>query len=431
LLLGGFALTAFVWPGFLRSGGSGPGAQNLLAFMPAKSDVVMGINFDAIRKMPGGQQGLDQFMQGMQMGMQRRNAASAGFVDILRNAEAMVAGIDSTKENIVLAVRSRTPLDIEKTKQPFGAGPAKTIQGKACYPFEGNSFITMPNNRLLLVCKMSEADMASLLSSDGKTNRLNPEMQNQVRANENSLMYAVVGMNPKLQQEIHKLGFLFPPGKGGKQNDLTALVPLVERSKAATAALDFSSKEVKLKAALTCGNDADAAQLRTALENAWNLQGKPALNLVALAMAFQKEGKAFAALMDDLNKSIKFQQQGATVNVSLQVSENTLKELEKVGPAGMPGQGFPPGKMPPGGGFPPGGMQGGNFQGGMPGNFQGGVPGGFQGGKGFQGGAPGNFQGGVPGNFQGGVPGGFQGGKGFQGGGFQGGIPPGFPNGKK
>src|SRR5260370_25436099 len=45
LLLGGFALTAFVWPGFLRSGSSGAGAQNLLAFMPAKSDLAIGVNF--------------------------------------------------------------------------------------------------------------------------------------------------------------------------------------------------------------------------------------------------------------------------------------------------------------------------------------------------------------------------------------------------
>ena len=447
-LLGGFALTAFVWPGFLRSSGaSSPGAQNLLAFMPGKCDVVMGVNFDGIRKMPGGQQVLDQFMRGMQMGMQRRNGASAGFVDILRNADQMVAGIDSTNENIVLAVRSRTPLDIEKTKQLFGAGPAKTIQGKACYPFEGDSFITMPNNHLLLVCKMSEADMASLLSSDGKTNRLNPDMQNQVRANENSLMYVVAGMSPKLQQSIKGAALFIPPGKGGKQDDLVALLPLLERSKSVTASIDVVNKDVMFKASLSCASDADASQCRNSLEKAWNEQGKPAIAGLGLLMAFQKEGKAFTSLTDDLVKTLKFQSQGPMVNVSLQISENTLKELEKLGgQPGMPG-GFQPGGFQGGKGFQ-GGMPG-NFQGGMPGNFQGGIPGNFQGGKGVQGGVPGNFQGGIPGNFQGGkgppgnfqggIPGNFQGGKGPPGipGNFQGGIPGNFqggapdPSGKK
>jgi hypothetical protein len=423
-LLGGFALTAFVWPGFLRSSAaSAPGGQNPFAFLPSKSDVVFGLNFEAVLKLPGGSQGFNQGLQAMQMGP---NAPPPGVAQLLRDADKMIIGLDSTSQHVVVAVQTKKALDPEKTRQSLQAGPAKTIQGKACYPFAGDSYFTMPNNRLVLICKMPENELGALLNSDGKTNRLNPDMQNQVRANENSLMYVVAGISPKLQQQINGLGFLIPPAKDGKPNELSALVPIVARAKSVTAAMDVANKDVRIKASLSCANDADASQLRNALDKAWVEQGKPALAGLGLIMAFQKEGKAFTSLTDDLTKTIKFENQGPMVTVSMQISENTLKELEKLGQGGMPG-GFQPGGFPQGGKGFQGGMPG-NFQGGVPGNFQGGkgfqggVPGNFQGGKGFQGGPPAGFQGGIPGNFQGGAPGNFQGGIP---GNFQGGAPPG------
>ncbi|HMF16907.1 MAG TPA: hypothetical protein VKE98_06835 [Gemmataceae bacterium] len=406
LLLGGFALTAFVWPGFLRSSGaSAPGGgQDPFAFMPARSDIVMGVNADAMFKVPGFRQG---FEQGVQMG----NPLPPGAIELVRNADRVVIGVDSSSESVVVAILTKNAVEADKIRQTFQAGPAKTIQGKTCYPLQhGEGYVTLPNSRLILVCKMPDNELGALLNSDGKTNRLNPDMQNQVRAHENSLLYFLVGMSPKLQQSIKGAALFIPPGKGGKQNDLAALLPLLERCKSVTASMDLINKDVQFKASLSCATDADASQCRNSLEKAWNEQGKPAV---------QKEGKAFTGLTDDLIKTLKFQTQGPMVNVSLQISENTLKELEKLG--GPPG-------MPPGG-FQPGGFQGGKgFQGGMPGNFQGGIPGNFQGGKGVQGGVPGNFQGGIPGNFQGGKgpPGNFQGGIP---GNFQGGAPD--PSGKK
>ena len=158
LLVGGFALTAFVWPGFLRSssktggpGGGGPvagnelpagtGNENLLAYIPAKSTLLFGSNYAAVKNNP------DQvkwFEMGSKFAPKEDASDVPGLVPMILDAEKMVVAADMEKMGGVIVILTKQPYDRDKTTQSFKAGaPEKTAQGKIIYPL-GSSGSQMP-----------------------------------------------------------------------------------------------------------------------------------------------------------------------------------------------------------------------------------------------------------------------------------------------
>src|SRR5207247_1416362 len=119
------ALTGFVWPGFFLSSG---GHTELLAFVPPQCDVVAGANLTALRSRPGTMGEIDQVAQ-----MLTLNPAQ---VELIKTADRGVVAVAKTSQQAVIAFTCPNPVEVEKVRQAFNAGPPELTQGKFIYPVQ-------------------------------------------------------------------------------------------------------------------------------------------------------------------------------------------------------------------------------------------------------------------------------------------------------
>ncbi|MCI0640658.1 MAG: hypothetical protein L0Y72_20070 [Gemmataceae bacterium] len=354
LLLGGFGVTAFVWPGFLRSSGgaSGP-ASPLHAFIPANSDFVVGMNLSSMSQKPG-------FRQGFEQGLMATGQINPSLLNLIKDADrGFVAGNAGT-QNAVVGFISLSDLDENKVVQAFPGGAFESVQGKRILR-RGMEFIHLADAKTFIFAKMPEPEFLKLL--DSKTVQLPAEMANKINAANNAMAFGVVNLQvPAIQQNLNVAPMMM--GQGAPKG-LDQLLTILPRCKSIDFAMTMPNNGLKVQIGLQCANDADATQAETGVNAAWG-QAKLMMAMVPLMPGGQQLGGA----LTELSKTFTVQRQGAAVSASAELSEKSLNDLQQL--QGMMGQGFgPPGFGPPGFG-PPGGPPG--FQPGPPG-----MPPGFKG----------------------------------------------------
>jgi hypothetical protein len=381
-LVAALVLTAFVWPGFLRSRPAatrpvavvaaanqpgafpkGTGNEDLLAFAPADCNMVAGGNLSLLQNNPEMAQ---QFQLGLTAGLQQAGAPAelaAIFGDVERVLLAANTNENGTpKGAIVLGMR--TPYEPERTRVLLQADKAETLQDKTYYRLSKLAkgpgpapVVFMPNDRVLVFGAAPPEQLAGLLNANGVQPVVPADLVAQVRAVDKAMAWGTVQITGEAQQKLAQL----KPEDLAAVPDLKVALPALQQLKAASFALErLPTRKTRLTISATCANASDSQQLNSAVEKVWQKQGKFYLGMAKMMIPAQAN-KVVTPAIDELVRSLKFICNGPNASVSLEIADATLEALQAnaaqlqqmMGQGGVPGgPGFNPPAGPPG--RPPG-----------------------------------------------------------------------------
>jgi hypothetical protein len=348
ILVGGF-----VWPGFFKGGSSKARAAapvDPFGFVCDNCEMVFGINLTQFRSKPGFQREFEKALR------QSRQLSPAQF-DFAKNLDRALVTVANTKgghefgrATVVVVLTSATPLDSQKVRQVFNAGPAQEVQGKTIFkindPNLGARFLmSLPDDKTVVLGVVSETNFVRLL--EGKS-KLPPSIQSQANGMAGRLAWTVIDLQAVADQaKTVDLGLQMVPG--GAQ-----VASALKNAKTLSFFYDVSN-EIRAQLDLNCANEADAEQVETFAKNLWEQQGKPHLAALPAMMGNQPGGEVFAKMFNEIGQSFQIERQGLRVSASITISENTVKELEQLQAQGGGdpfNPGFNPGAANPGVGNP-------------------------------------------------------------------------------
>ena len=358
----------FVWPGFFVGGGgggpvlaAGTGQENLLAFLPKDSLIFVGLDATKNAELSKAlQEGLFKKIQDQMNQMPGAGgmppAAAAGLDETLRDAQKAVMGFSPKAPTPVMAAAISTskPVDARVLAKAFGAdkAPMKQHGSKAYFhlpdapPGGPPVLLGIPNNRTVVIAAMPEEDFKGILDSDGQQVQLSAEAKALIASVDKNYFWGAVVVAGDLAQGVQMIDARTMPA------ELAPAVGAFKNLKGMTfSGEETPLKEQKISIALTCANDAESVVVCNAFQSLWQKKGRPMLAMVGM-MAMQPGNEGLGDLVNDVTKSLKFENKGAIAHGSVSVREQTMKKMEQ-----MQGQlmqnlgGMNPGGPPPG--FPP------------------------------------------------------------------------------
>lgn len=354
LILGGagalvlvLVVVLFIWPGLLTSGSNtvvakgGPGAgqskvpsaPDPFAYMPAKADILAGVDFTSLRRRP-------EFAQGFEQGIRATNQLNQDQIELLGNVDKAVLAITNAgpSGDFFWAITSATPFDSEKVRQAFKAGPAESVQGKTIHKISsggmpGRELLAIPNNKVVVLGIASPEEFVKVLDGAGG---VPSDMQTQVSAVSGKQIWAVVSLPAVFKDPNTFKGIAGLPG--GAQ-----AAPAMKNARFANLSLDFN-QGLRLQLDIECANEQDASQVETFAMSLWEKQGKPSLGLASLVLAGKVPGDVVKKLTDEVTQNFQIQRQEAKVSASLNISEAAMKEAQNA-QGGIPKGQLPKGKQ--------------------------------------------------------------------------------------
>jgi len=311
---GGFLLllifTAFIWPGFLMSGGGGATTEGL-RYLPADTRIVVGVDFtvsgSAVIKTP-----VLEAMKSMQEDEGR---------EYFEDAKWMLVGmsVDSKKGAPVptgFVLNTTKAHDPEKVRKTFKAGDAEKLKGgqtvyKVKEPVEGVLYFANPNT--IVFCALANDKFEALL---GGTGGMPPELLAQSQRLSPNTVWAVVSLDGEIGKKVKEgtggLGKMKEGPGAGLEDALSAL----GNAKFFTArATSPDGKKLTCELGVVCASSSDASKAQAAL--APKIKGLTAL-LTFLPDLPKDLGKDLEAL--------KVQASGVNLTMDVTFSESVVTE---------------------------------------------------------------------------------------------------------
>jgi hypothetical protein len=315
-----FALTAFVWPGFLRSPSTATSLEgtDLVALAPADVDFMVGINMAPTRNDPEMARQMDQALT-----MMAAQGIPPEVGDFVKDAErAMLAGkVAGNTFSLVAAVLTNKPYDAAKLKQLLKLDNSSKVQNWTIYkkPLPGMGvpplLVCMDDPKVLIIGIVAEADFVKSLGNLGKDPVIGRDMLVRARELERSVSWGIVLNQGKIREGLSQI----PPNPF-----LGELPEILKRARMASFGVELlPSRDQKVSITLDCSNSADAGKVKSSVDGFWNI------GLAAMANQMPAEGQG---LLTDLQNTFKVETRGAQVTASAQVSEKTRKQLEGFNP---------------------------------------------------------------------------------------------------
>jgi hypothetical protein len=356
----------FVWPGFFKGGSKARAAAPVdpLAFVPENCEVVAGVSLAQYRNKASFQKDLDRAFR-------QTNQLSPVQFEFVKNLDRVVFAVANMGPNAtgVGVFTSAKPLDPQKVRQVFSAGPAQDVQGKTIYKINDPNLgarllMSLPDEKTVVFGQMSETNFVRLL--DGK-NKLPPVLQAKASAISSKLLWMVIDLQAALKGKTEQFDRVKQALDAGQQpreainreplSSLTNLLFEIQKmpggSEAVTAIKDLRlasffydyTNELRMELAIQCANEEHAEKIETFAKGLWDQHGKPWLTAVpALMLGKQPGSEVLTKAIDEATQSFQVQRQGVQVIVSMSVSENTVKELEQLEErGGLNAGGFNPG----------------------------------------------------------------------------------------
>jgi len=341
ILILGFVMTAFIWPGFLRSikVPPGEGKENLLAFVPAKVDFLASFDRGFMKIHPALDKSLDQSIA--ELTAHAPTTVPPALIQVIRDADKFLVAANLETGTGTYAFIMKSPYKPEKMKASFKAGSPVAIQGKRCYRITTGgktAYLAMPNDRLIVWTEVGETEVSALMACDGVTPAAGSDLVNQARDLQSKSVWAVIGIGNKVKQKTReKVKEKVDEAK--KNADAIAAIagPLVktafkeldkqteqffqmlDRTKSASAWFDLSGKSLNVGLSLGCGTDSDAAKIKTDAD-----VGKSLASTVVPTFAKQFQAKKEDLdLFNEVLSGFQTRLEGARVTLSLQFSEKT------------------------------------------------------------------------------------------------------------
>jgi hypothetical protein len=342
-LLAVFAVTAFAWPGFLRSRapakGTGPvaavpqepgafpkgtGNEDLLAFAPPDANLFVGLNLGALQAQAGDlQAGISAFVQ--------QAGAPPELVLVLKEADRLLAAANvnnpgASKGSFIFGMRAS--YDPERFRQMLKADKAETIQGKTVYRLANlakadptPTFLYMPNDRVLVFVEAPQHELPMALKVDGVQPVVAADVVSHVRGVDKGFAWAAFPVNAQIQQKLAQID----PNQLAMFPDLQPALPAIQQLKAASFAVEqLPAEKFRLRINAAFANAAHSQQLSTALQNFWQKQGKGFLTM-GRAMAPPDMAPTLGPLLDEVANSLRVTASGTTATVTVEVSSATVQ----------------------------------------------------------------------------------------------------------
>lgn len=372
-----FVVTAFLWPGFLRSSSEktekvadgkpagkvgGPGKavahkprpeqeveQEALRFIPANVAVLARarLNDPTITS-------LVTFARA-QMDKQPKAdpRVSAQLMALSGSDYAFLAG--TVDQKALFLFFTKPTFEIAQMQQKLRARQDGTVHGKPCYQFTDKSknkwFMVSPKKDVLIVSNLSRTKFDAALAGKSVASQ---EMQAAIAPGRSHPLWMVAVNNPAVKQKLQAI----QPFLLAAPQEVQRIFPVVQRMKSVTATLALADG-AKMNLIVDCASEADANFMRTQGNSLWRLQLLPLVLGQRRKMLSNPGARQFVPIIDELTGSFKLAGNGSRVTGTLAVSKKTVTMLKNfveqaAQQQGGPGQVNPSGPIPPGVGIPPG-----------------------------------------------------------------------------
>ncbi len=377
----GFVDIPFIpWSAFFRSfANKGSGNENALAFVPADSDFVVGINFDEVQKLSP--QLHSQFMEGFRKGaenpdnvvMQAKEALGIEENDIFghmtfaakappQQQQALVPGMGamgaSLPEGAVAIFRTKAAMNQNMLHRWYSKHnvQARKYNGKVYYKEPSStsdptgSWVFLPSDRTIVVMPGTapEEQWQKIVDSDGQQAALTGPSWELLSQTQSSSLWMVAAVKGDLREQMLRGLKNGTPGVF----DLKGLTDALAAVECAGFSLGAQNDQYVFSVQAGCSKASAAKKLKTELENLYSQTVKGFMGQMVIAQLAQRLPKDKAQLLTDLINKVKFRSHGAVATVSLSLPQNTLKEtLQDLQQMGSPQRMGRPGRGMPRGGF--------------------------------------------------------------------------------
>jgi hypothetical protein len=364
LFAGGVAY--FVWSALYNRGqNKGTGKEDPLAYVPADSTQVVGLDFSALMDQPALAAKIEQALR--QSGNDNpvdncRKNTGLEFKDLCGHI-VIASKVTSFQPNqfpqTTVIIQSKMPFDQNKVRDWVSDQEPRKHQGKTYYQAKGTQardfpWVFMPSDRILIFSGLLEDQVKSIVENDGSQPALPGDIVTAIRGMENNTLWMTFTFSENVRQ---KLAEALPQARGQVPAEMAPVVDALPEAKLIALSANWKNDQISANASMVCAQDDVARQVAEAMQNAWDKLIKNQADWPFLAMV-PKDGQS---VIQELIDNTKFSSQGSAAQLVTQfrVSADQLAKLiqpRMFAPAGMPAQGQPGmpamrrGFQPPGGG---------------------------------------------------------------------------------
>jgi hypothetical protein len=336
-----------VWWYINRDRNRGTGNEVPMAYIPADSDFVLGLDFGALISQPAIAAKIQEFAQRDVKG------------DFLQDCKAKT-GLEMQElfDRVIVAYHFEpgraavTPFTmIAKSTRPFKQSrirdSLKDPQTSQAHRFHGktyfavsNQFVYMPSDRIIVMSTLPEAQFQNLLTGDGTEVSFSSTALGLVKDPEQKLAWLALPVTSKLKNAGQEPGNAAP---GGQQVQ-TQLKETLFNSKAIGLWIELNGDQFKCNWAASCTDGVAADKLVKAIQPMFAELKSPQ---AVIAMALLP--KSIQNLAKEFSDTLTFSTQGNLAQVSFRVKKQSLEALandpqlqamqagmQPGGPAGMP-----------------------------------------------------------------------------------------------
>jgi hypothetical protein len=355
------ATAYFAWSAVVNRGrNAGNGREIPLAYVPADSTLVIGINLGQLADQPAWRDQLEKAI--------RSQDPAPGFLDDCKaktgverselfDQVILAFKLDGLNPNepphTTLIAHSKTPFDQSKIRDSEEEMYPDIAEGKFYYKRRVGhildlDYLFMPSDRVLILSNLPQFDFETLVAKDGTEPDLSEDVVAMIRSLQNDPLWAILPFNDTLRRNWRRTSQAVV-----KANPEIALVlETLSRAHAATAKGRWDGDQLALTVNLVCADETAAEKALTRLQTYWEKHSKV---LVGRLPVLPKDRQG---LLDDLVTHAEFRKEGPAVQLAVKLSRPSAETLVKL----LPGQPWnlggvpqvpappviPPGMMPPG-----------------------------------------------------------------------------------
>jgi hypothetical protein len=379
------AATAYLaWSAVVNRGrNSGTGQEDPLAYVPAESTLVIGINLGELPDQPAWRELFEKVLRSFNQNMGFLNDCKTNTgVELSELFEQTILALkldglnrDETPHATLIA-HSRTPFNQNKVRdseEDMFPQFAESKSGRVYY-YERNvnhlqdlNYLFMPSDRVLILSNLPQYEFEPLAEGNGTEPLLSAERATLIRSLQKNALWAVLPFSEDLRNVLHK----YSQATVNRTPELALVLETLSRSHTAAAGGRWEDDKFVLTVDLVCGrwedgkfiaDEAAAEKALTTLRDYWEKHSRSWLGLLPM-LPKDRQG-----LLQDLMTQTKFHQEGTAVRLTTRFTSPPAEALGNLLPGqpwifwgapergaqpGIPPGRFPPGRRPPG--FGPGG----------------------------------------------------------------------------
>jgi hypothetical protein len=357
LLLGG-GLGAVFW--YLnRDKNRGSDNEDLLAYIPADSELVIGLDVGTLMNNPKIATSVEDAARRNVRGNfleQVKKETGLEFKDLFDHmilAYKFAPGQIGGRPTQVVIARSRVPFNQLRVRDAAKNAMAQRYQGKTYFKVDetGANFLYMPSDRVAILTDFSESQLQTLIANKGTTTALPAYTVSMIRSLEANQFW-LTAPTEFLKQASQQGGFQGAGNGAVLPLEFKTLVDSLDKAKALSVSGAIEGAQFRINLAVRCLDSASAKKLATDMQAVWDRYVRPGLAFLGAvpgAAGLEKPLK-------DLTKDIHFGSQDDQAQISLTATMDTFDALVQQGKAMQqnaggvqPQMGFPANRPPVGG----------------------------------------------------------------------------------